>query len=117
MPGSPARVQDDGAPYIGKIQASPETNRQKPLKMGIPDHLLTGMILQADTECSETNESHLKMDGWKLEDDRFLLGRFGLFSRAFAVSFREGNWALLSDEQLRVERQQFLLNQNSIEVS
>ena len=28
-------------------------------------------------------------NGW-LEDDRFLLG-FGLFSGAFAVSFREGN--------------------------
>ena len=27
------------------------------------------------------------------------------------------NWTLLSDEQLRVERQQFLLKQNSIEVS
>ena len=36
----------------------------------------------------ETNSSPLKMDGW---NTTFLLG-FGLFSGAFAVSFREGNW-------------------------
>ncbi len=34
----------------------------------------------------ETNSSPLKMDGW---NTTFLLG-FGLFSGAFAVSFREG---------------------------
>ena len=34
----------------------------------------------------ETNSSPLKIDGWK---SIFLLG-FGLFSGAFAVSFREG---------------------------
>ena len=33
----------------------------------------------------ETNSSHLKIDGWKMS---LLLG-FGLFSGAFAVSFRE----------------------------
>ena len=34
----------------------------------------------------ETNGSHLKMDGWNTS---FLLGRLGLFSVAFAVSYRE----------------------------
>ena len=30
-----------------------------------------------DITLPETNSSHLKMDGWKMQ---FLLGRFGLFS-------------------------------------
>ena len=34
--------------------------------------------------------SHLKMDGW-FRRDSFLLGQKGLFSGAFAVSFREGS--------------------------
>ena len=34
----------------------------------------------------ETNGSHLKMDGWNTS---FLLGRLGLFSVAFAVSYKE----------------------------
>ena len=37
----------------------------------------------------ETNCLPLKMDGW---NTTFLLG-FGLFSGAFAVSFREGKWS------------------------
>ena len=39
-----------------------------------------------ETTLPETNELPLKMDGW---NTTFLLG-FGLFSGAFAVSFREG---------------------------
>ena len=39
----------------------------------------------------ETNSSPLKMDGWKLGDDRFLLGRLGLFLRAnLLASFHGG---------------------------
>ena len=40
------------------------------------------------TTLPETNSSPLKMDGWNT--NRFLLGP-GLFSVAFAASFREGN--------------------------
>ena len=38
---------------------------------------------------TETDELHLKTDGWNLEYDCFLLG-FGLFSGAMLISFREG---------------------------
>ena len=36
----------------------------------------------------ETNSSHLKIDGWNTILSFW--GKFGLFSGAFAVSFREG---------------------------
>ena len=39
----------------------------------------------------ETNIFSLKLDGWKT---RFLLEQKGLFSVAFAVSFRECTWSL-----------------------
>ena len=41
------------------------------------------------TTLPENNSSHVK-NGW-LEDDRFLLGRLGLFSGAKMVSFRDCN--------------------------
>ena len=41
--------------------------------MGVTNHLLTGMILQAFT-LPETNSSPLKMDGWKIS---FQDGLFG----------------------------------------
>ena len=43
----------------------------------------------------ETNSSHLKMDGWNLEDKPLLLG-LGLFSRTFAVSFQGGSAPIIS---------------------
>ena len=49
----------------------------------------------------ETNKSPLKMDGW--QTIRLPFGALnGLFSAAFAVSFREGIW-WMSDESYLLE--------------
>ena len=76
----------------------PGSKRKNSLKSAGFDEYFHGTMLAPLRWCAflrkdtppETNSEFTPENGWLEYETRFLLGRLGLFSGAFAVSFREG---------------------------